>query len=547
MTLIRLGTSLLALASASAFAAPRQRVIANVVSDQYRPLAFDRQEIAGLLGEHLRAVREGYLEHADEQASVASAERAGIFLDAAANAYDYSRDPNLKVVMDRAAKELESTESPSNLLGLLAYYRVTRDENALMAAEKIGGLQIAQLNRAPIPTLQQSGALIAPLTYLYRYANDPRYLNLSESIANSLVHSGRLSDSVSEGTLPGLIGLIELYRSTGDRSYYRAVAEAWPTLRDRTFSFLNGSAGISDSCVTAQWVELSLELLRLTGYPQYGEELERIVYNQLFAAQDSKTGHIFSRVPLDGSKQLASPADRCAPSEAAGISTIPAAVWGRYGNGIAVILYTAGRATFRLRRRGTVQIYSESTYPSTGEMLLHVEPAHSIHFPLRLRVPEWTSSFVVDAAGSHLIGKPGEFLTLNRQWNRGDTVKIAINMTVHAIAGGGSQPGVALQRGPQLLALSKALNRDVENLAAAGPAVLNPAQLALAPLNAGFPANWAGEQVYKIAGEYEDKPCQLILVPFADAVAYRVFMKVPSAASGATGYQRPASLVPRHQ
>jgi uncharacterized protein len=552
-TLIQVSASLVALAVFSTLADPATPVVQDAVADLYRPLDFDQQKLAGVLAERMRATREGYLERVNIRALLASlrsdarsqsglAEQVGKFLEAAANAYDYSRDPNLKSIMDTVASELVSTHPPSDvaacraeLLGFLAYYRLTSAESALTVSKKIGNLLVANLRSSATGDQQSLPTVIDSLVYLYRYTGDNRYLDFCKRIARTSLQSVPAASSLQD-RLAALTGLLELYRVTGVTSYYTQVVTAWPTVRRDSLFLLASSessrtqefAEIADACTIANWIELTLELLRLTGQAQYGEELERVIYNELFASQDPKTGNLFSEVPVNGSKKPASATRGCAPSESMGISLIPSAAWGRSANGIAVILYTAGRAAFHLRRRGSVQLYSEATYPATGDILLHVEPAHNIQFPLRLRVPAWTNSFVADVRGSHLVGKPGDYLVITREWKRGDTVKITMSMTVAMIeAAGEHAPYIAIRRGPQILALSRPLNPAIEDLAAAGIRPSHPSELRPPPSQSGFPANWAGNQTYVFPGEYNGKPQQLTLVPFSDAIAYRVWIRKP--------------------
>jgi hypothetical protein len=58
--------------------------------------------------------------------------------------------------------------------------------------------------------------------------------------------------------------------------------------------------------------------------------------------------------------------------------------------------------------------------------------------------------------------------------------------------------------------------------------------LKILPARSGFPASWAGNQIFTFPGEYNGKPQELALVPFADAMSYRVWMRKPGAASAAT-------------
>ncbi len=573
--MIRLSFSLLALVAAPLLAAPRrQPVVVIAVTDQYRPLALDQQKMAGLFGERIRAAREGYLEHiaAKDLAAwlgspgerPANLTAIGTYLQAAANAYDYSRDPNLRTAMDHAAQQLVSAQSGGHLnisfdnpastsstiwgyrqelLGLLAYSRITGDEASLAASRNAANSLIKTLGNPAGSHASGISILIEPLIDLYRYTADRQYLEFARRLA-TLLHAGDLPSAPLQDRLATLIGLLELHRTTGDNTYYTPVLSLWPTLRNEQF-FVPASAAwpsrthespqIADPCSTGLWIQLTLDLFRLTGQPEYAAELEHVLYNQLFAAQDPKTGNVFTAVPLNGSKKPASSQEPCVASEALAISMIPSMVWGRYGNGLAVSLYTAGRATFRLRRRGTIQLYSETPYPATGEILLHVEPAHNIQFPLRLRVPEWTNRFVADVGDSHLIGKPGEFLTIVREWKRGDTVKIAMDMSVHVIERpGNTADEIALERGPQFLALATIWNPRIRDLSAARLTSATPTALKLNPVETRFPASWAGYQAYRVPGEYDGKSQPLILVPFADALDYRLFIKRSAALAAVT-------------
>lgn len=576
--LIRSTVWLLTIVVPPVFADRPQPVTVNAIPDRYRPLSFDQEKLAGILAERIRATIEGYLERAGDKGLLAEAQtgeaddsqlraiEAGTFLSAAANAYEYSHDPNLKAVMDRLAKQLLNAQFSTgylaryqdrgrwtsgdihgyrcDLLGLLAYYRVTGADDALAASERLGDL-LVKTAKAPSPAVTN---LIEPLTSLYRYTGDSGYLDLAKSLAGTWLQAKPRITATYEN-LSELAGLIELYRTTGDEWYFRPAAAAWNDIESNHLTITGApdaghsraraqlESAATDICATTAWIQLTLNLLRITGQAEYGNQLERTIYNQLFASEDPKTGNVFLNTPIDGVRSVASTIDACVAAEAEGLSLIPAAVWGRSANGIAIILYTPGRATFQLRRRGAVQLYSEATFPDGGDILLHVEPSHPIQFPLRLRVPEWTTQFVADVAGSHWVGKPGEYLTITREWRRGDTVKIAMNMTARIINGGREREGeIAIQRGPQILALGKAVNPAIADLAQAGPLSTDLSELRTSAAESRFPANWAGNPAYMLPGEYNGKRQQLVLVPFADATDCKVWMRKPGAVSGATGH-----------
>ncbi len=511
-------------------AAP-QPVIINAVVDQYRPLPFENEKLIGLFAARMRANSEGFLEKIPGHPTP---ETAGQFLEAAANAYDYRHDPDLKVLLDRTATSIFSVpqagNAPDVLPGLLAYYRVTGQPQALSRSRQIADLFLSKKSAV------RNGSMVEPLVVLFRYTGESRYLEAAKSLANRSLgdnaQSGATDDQASLARRLQLsAALVDLYRLTGDEIYLHPALAEWRSLQSKYVSltgavdFPADASSPASACSTVAWIQLTLELFRITGAPNYISELERTIYNQLLAGQDPRTGQVFSSVPLNGRKTLSSDVKACDWDQVRAITLLPALFWGRYGNGISINLYTGGRATVRLRRRGTVQIYSEASFPESGHILLHIEPDHNLQFPLRLRVPDWTSSFMVEFAGSRLAGKPGQYLTIAREWKRGDTVKIEIDLTRQIIAGSGNHAGeIALKRGPQVMALGATLNPGIKDLSQAA-LITSGGAPSLMPTEGALLSNWVSDQAYTVEGEYSREPQRFTMVPFADALNYRVFLR----------------------
>ncbi len=151
--------------------------------------------------------------------------------------------------------------------------------------------------------------------------------------------------------------------------------------------------------------------------------------------------------------------------------------------------------------------------------------AQAARFPVYLRVPKWTARYTATIDGKQYQGKPGEFLKIDREWQPGDQVNIEMDLTTHVVPGGPSYPySVAIARGPQILALEQAVNRDVVDLQAAGP---RSAAVKLTDAGSVLPPNWHGTQAYGFDGEVAGQPHTLILVPFSDARTYRVWLLKP--------------------
>jgi len=531
------------------------------------------------------AVLKGFQQRPGEQAWCG--EHAGKFLDAAANTWAYTRDESLKALMDRVARGLIATQLSDgylgtytndqrwtswdvwvhkyDLLGLLAYYRATGYTPALESCRRIGNLLCHTFGtgtgqRDIIESGTHVGmaatSVLEPMVKLYEATGDPKYLEFCNYLVRSwdqpngpkiialLQSTGsvyRTANAKAYEMMSNLVGLAELYRVTGNPIYLRTAQIAWQDITSRrlfvtgtTSSFehfaddrvLPGeeSSNVGEGCATVTWLQLNWELLRLTGAVQYGEELERTVYNALLGAQDPSSGNICYFTPLNGKKSPTPGINCCVSSEPRGISMIPQIAWGSKAGGVAVLLYVPGHVKLATSA-GDVTIELKTNYPAEGTATLTVVPVQTSHFPLYLRVPKWTTRYTAAVGGNRFDGIPGEFLTIERQWSPGDQVNIEMELATRVITGGPSYPySVAIARGPQILALEQEVNPGVLDLQAAGP---RSEDVKLRITESALPPHWCGHQAYDVDGQVAGNARPLTLVPFADAHTYRVWLLKP--------------------
>lgn len=78
-----------------------------------------------------------------------------------------------------------------------------------------------------------------------------------------------------------------------------------------------------------------------------------------------------------------------------------------------------------------------------------------------------------------------------------------------------------------MLALEASLNPRVSYPHRAAPKTLIPSQIRLLDVSASLPKGWSGTQAWSLDGIVAGKPQPLVLVPFADAANYRVWLLRP--------------------
>ncbi len=178
--------------------------------------------------------------------------------------------------------------------------------------------------------------------------------------------------------------------------------------------------------------------MRLEGNPRYADLIERTIYNALFAAQSSDGRHIRYYTPLEGNREYF-PADTyCCPCNYRRIvADLPAMVYYRSGTGLAVSLYAPSEATIALEGGVSLQVRQETDYPSSGRVVLRLDPSRPAKFPLQLRIPRWCQKATATVNGQPWQKPiiPGKFLCLERQWTAGDRVTLDLPMTWRLVAG----------------------------------------------------------------------------------------------------------------
>ena len=520
-------------------------------------------------------------------------EHAGKFLDAACNALRYSDQAELRRSAGRIAKTLMASQGRDgylgtypadrrwagwdvwvhkyNLIGLLSYYELSADPAALHSCRRMGDLIVSTFGEASgqrdiVAAGEHIGmaatSVLEPMCRLYRFTGDPRHLEFCKyvvrayeqangpRIVSTLLAGGgvyRTANGKAYEMLSNFNGLVDLYRLTADRKLLDAVLRAWDNIvqhqlyRTGTISAMEHfqpegrllslpSSNVGETCATVTWLQLNWRLWRLTGEARFGQEIERTVYNHLLAAQDAKSGNFSYYTAWVGPKEFTDAVLCCVSSGPRGISLIPQLTWAVAPDALVINLYTSGRARFQIQG-APVEVLSETTFPSEGHVTLTVNSKRALRFTVRLRVPEWVSSFEVNTGSRRLTGRPGQMLDVTQVWRGSSTLDIRMDLPTRIWPGAPIYAEcVLLQRGPQVLALEQSLNPAVPYL---HRVALGDASDPSVRKSTTVPIGWQHGQIYEFDGvvgladgtdQLRFERRTLRLVPFADAATGSVWV-----------------------
>jgi len=216
--------------------------------------------------------------------------------------------------------------------------------------------------------------------------------------------------------------------------------------------------GTGETCASVHTLQFMQELINTDEDLRYGDVMERIIYNQLFAAQEPAGRRLRYFTPVTGKRPYYQHDIFCCPGNyRRALSRMPQYGYYRFRDGIAVNLYNQSQAQIRLGQDLVVSLQQETRYPSEGRVRLTITPSHPARFPLFFRIPQWCKAPQITVNGTK-VDVPN--VPIEREWKAGDRINIEMPMKWRFVRGHDLQAGrVALVRGPQVFTLSRAGNQ----------------------------------------------------------------------------------------
>lgn len=457
----------------------------------------------------------------------------GKWILSAIAAYEYNHDPELLKIVQQAATGLMATQTPDGyignytpdsqlkdwniwgikytLLGLQAYYDLTKDKKALEAARKLADYLMSQVGPGQADIVKTgnyrgmpSSSVLEPMVFLYRHTGEQRYLDFAKYIVAQwetpdgpkLISKALAGINVADRfphpeswwswengqkayeMMSCYEGLLELYRITGEPDYLKATEMAVKNIIDTEINVAGSGTAFEcfyhggqqqtqptyhtmETCVTFTWIKLCNNLLRLTGDPMYADQIEKSTYNALMASMKFDGSQIAKYSPLEGMRhegeqQCGMHINCCNANGPRAFTLIPkmALVTGK--NEIVFNLYIPSTASVQLNPKNKVSVSESTNYPETGKIEITLQPEKAETFTLALRIPSWSTENKILVNGIPQTGvQPGSYFRINRKWQPNDKIELNLEMAGRMVTLNGHQ---AILRGPVLLARDSRFN-----------------------------------------------------------------------------------------
>lgn len=307
-------------------------------------------------------------------------------------------------------------------------------------------------------------------------------------------------------------GMADVAALTGDESYLKAIDAIYNNIVSRKY-YITGGVGArhegeafgadyelpnltayNETCAAISMVYLFHRMFLLHGDAKYIDCMERTLYNGVISGMSVDGGRFFYPNPLSSDGKYAFNADNtterqpwfgcaCCPSNLCRfIPSFPGYMYAVKDRWLYVNLFAGNTATIQVEGKPVV-LTQQTNYPWDGDITLRIDKNQARQLALKLRIPEWAqgrplpsdlygyADDVLSAVRCTVNGNAVDavtaadgYLTIERQWKKGDVVQLHFDMPVRTVRAhqrvAADRGRVAVERGPLVYCAEGVDNQD---------------------------------------------------------------------------------------
>jgi hypothetical protein len=371
------------------------------------------------------------------------------------------------------------------LAGLVDNYVLCDNAQALEVARKMCAWVKARTDRLSEDQMQKTlgvehGGMNDALAEMYAVTGDEAYLKLAARFNHKAVldplarREDKLTGLHANTQFPKVIGAARQYELTGHEPFRTMAAFFWDVVTNERSYVIGGNSdgelfsakeklsqalgpNTTETCNTYNMLKLTRHLFHWDPRGEYADYYERALYNHILASQNPETGMMSYYVPLrTGSRKTwGGPLDAFWCCSGTGIEN-----HSKYGDsiyfhdgakGLYVNLFIASELSWR--EQG-VKVRQETKYPEDASTRLAFTCAGPTALAVSIRHPYWAVSAIkvaVNGAQQQVESKPGGYAVISRTWKTGDTVDVAMPMSVRTEAFRDNPRRLAVMYGPLVM------------------------------------------------------------------------------------------------
>lgn len=229
-----------------------------------------------------------------------------------------------------------------------------------------------------------------------------------------------------------------------------------------------------ETCGIVEQMNSDEMLIRFTGDPSWADNCEDVAFNtypaalmpdfkslRYFTAPNMVTSDSMNHSPgieNNGPFFMMNPLSNrcCQHNHTQGWPYYAENLWmATPDNGLAAVLYSAGRVTAKAGEGKKVSIEETTHYPFSDDIQFTIHTDESARFPLYLRIPGWCekASLAVNGKEQKINSQPDTYLRLENNWKDGDVVTLHLPMEIKVKQWKENKNSVSVDYGPLTFSL----------------------------------------------------------------------------------------------
>jgi DUF1680 family protein len=345
---------------------------------------------------------------------------------------------------------------------------------ALCLTNKLSDAQMQDMLRSEHGGMNEVFADVAELT------GDKKYLDLAirfshKAILNPLKENKDSLTGLHANTqIPKVIGFKRIGDLTGKQDWHNAAQFFWQTVHDhrtvaiggnsvkehfhadKDFSSMINEVEGPETCNTYNMLKLTELLFLSDSKASYADYYERALYNHILSSQRPDSGGFVYFTPMRPNHyRVYSQVDKgmwcCVGSGIESHAKYGEFIYAHEGDSLYVNLFIPSRLDWREKN---IQISQNNIFPDEEKTQITINGNKK--FTLKIRYPQWVGvgelGIRINKKIIKVIAQPGEYVSLERHWHKGDKVDVQLPMKTYLEQMSDQSNYYALLHGPIVLA-----------------------------------------------------------------------------------------------
>jgi DUF1680 family protein len=304
----------------------------------------------------------------------------------------------------------------------------------------------------------EHGGMNEVLADVSQMTGERKYLDLAlrfshQSVLEPLERGqDKLTGLHANTQIPKVIGFKRIADLTGNADMEHAAEFFWQTVvehrtvaiggnsvkehfhDEKDFSPMINEVEGPETCNTYNMLKLT-EMLFLTRQKgSYADYYERALYNHILSSERPGGGFAYFTPMRPNHYRVYSQVDKamwcCVGSGIESHAKYGEFIYAHEGDALFVNLFIP--STVNWREKG-ILVTQSTRFPDEGSTRISVDSAR--RFTMKIRYPAWVAAgrmqVRVNGRAVAVVGKPGSYVSLDRNWHKGDHVDVVLPMTTH--------------------------------------------------------------------------------------------------------------------